>query len=113
MMSEDRLREKSLGRNVQLGSFYNARLYTTSKGVYCTQLIARTGMFFPESSLWSRKTITNATESKNNNALTSLDYTTDFLTKEKMNHMGISADLTLKFMGRYKISSESEDYIHY
>ena len=41
-----------------------------------------------------------ATESKDNNALTSLDYTFDFLSKEKMNHLGISAELTLKFMGR-------------
>ena len=58
-------------------------------------------MFSPESSLWKRKTLNNYT-------LTSVvasekyEVTQDTLAKEKMEHMGISADLTLKFMGDSK-----------
>ena len=64
---------------------------------YYTNL--RTGIFSPESSFWSRQTLNNAAE-KRNDTLTEATFTTDTLAKAKMKHMDISADLTLKFMGK-------------
>ena len=58
----------------------------------------RRGMFFPESSFWSRQTVLSNEEKYEKNAV-SVTVTTDTLAKEKLDHLGITADLTLKFMG--------------
>ena len=55
-------------------------------------------MFFPESSFWSRQTVLSNEEKYEKNAV-SVTVTTDTLAKEKLDHLGITADLTLKFMG--------------
>ena len=56
-------------------------------------------MFFPESSFWSRQTVLANEEKYEKNAV-SVTVTTDTLAKEKLDHLGITADLTLKFMGQ-------------
>eukprot|EP00091_Calanus_sinicus_P008510 TRINITY_DN2061_c0_g1_i3.p1 TRINITY_DN2061_c0_g1~~TRINITY_DN2061_c0_g1_i3.p1 ORF type:complete len:555 (-),score=118.33 TRINITY_DN2061_c0_g1_i3:234-1826(-) len=72
---------QAVGRNFQLGSFYDAR----------------TNMFFPESSLWTRENI-NAHLIKRNGGQTKLDYRSDQRTKDKTDHMDIEASLEMDFM---------------
>ena len=55
-------------------------------------------MFSPESSFWSRQTLNNSAETSPSPTFRP-SFTKDTLAKAKMELMGMSADLTLKFMG--------------
>jgi len=72
---------KALGRNFQLGSFYDAR----------------TNMFFPESSLWTRDRIIENMIRKTGGS-EEIDFHSDQLTLDKTSHMDIDASLEMDFM---------------
>ena len=55
-------------------------------------------MFSPESSFWSRQALNNSAETSPSRTY-KMSFTKDTLAKAKMEHMGMSADLTLKYMG--------------
>jgi len=82
--------EKALGRNFELGSLFDAR----------------TGMFFPESNLWSKTNLeSESTVFKHYARQTEIEVTTVKSTLEKVNDLDISANLAMDFMGgKVKVS---------
>merc|ERR1719427_1677160 len=85
----------ALGRNFQLGSFYDAR----------------TNMFFPESSFWTRTTIDD-NKSQTNKFETKAEFNSDQRTLSKTSHMDISASLSMDFMSGMVHVSGSAGYLN-
>jgi len=84
---------QALGRNLQLGSFYDAR----------------TNMFFPESSFWTREKI-NDNANQKNGGNTKVKYLSDQRTLDKTDHMDIHAELEMDFMSGMVHVAGSADY---
>jgi len=86
--------EKGLGRNIQLGSLYDAR----------------TNIFFPEASFWDKSTIRKSMV-EHDKFDVNLEVTANKRTLDKTNHFDISASLTLDFMSGMVHVSGSGGYL--
>jgi len=88
------LDEKGLGRNIQLGSLYDAR----------------TNIFFPEASFWDKNQIRESMV-EHDKFDVNLELTANKRTLDKTNHFDISASLTLDFMSGMVHVSGSGGYL--
>ena len=95
---------QALGRNLQLGSFYDARQGLTQNIAQGNCFNPRTNMFFPESSFWTREKINDNANQKNGGS-TKVKYLSYQRTLDKTDHIDIHAELEMDFMSklRYKI----------
>jgi len=92
---EDKKNVKVLGRNTILGALYDER----------------TEQFYPEASLWTRKTILDNQNQDNTQGSTTIEYSTEKTIKERMEEMDVEAEVQMSFMsGGVKVSGSANFY---